>query len=84
MLDSIDLAQLTTVVGGGLSLGDRSAPPPSGNSWEPIMKARPPLNDHFNPTIDRGMQIAPKNPTADSDIWRQPYSGSSSSGGLDI
>jgi hypothetical protein len=78
MLDSIEPALLTAVVGGGLSLGDRDAPPPADNSWATLLNKKTFPTDGFDGTIDRGMSIAPENPTMDSDIWRQPYSGDSS------
>jgi len=78
MLDSIEPALLTAVVGGGLSLGDRDAPAPSDNGWADIMDKKTFPSQGFDGTIDRGMRITPENPTMDSDIWRQPYSGDSS------
>jgi hypothetical protein len=78
MLDSIEPALLTAVVGGGLSLGDRDAPPASDNGWAALLDKKTFPSENFDGTIDRGMRLAPENPTMDSDIWRQPYSGDSS------
>jgi len=78
MLDSIEPALLKAVVGGGLSLGDRDAPPPSDNGWATLLNKKTfPSLDGFDGNIDRGMSIKPENPSMDSDIWRQESGDSS-------
>jgi hypothetical protein len=87
MLDSIEPSLLSTVVGGGLSLGDRNAPPPNPNSWAGPLNRATAAPPGLSATIDPGMTMKPANPTMDSGIWRQDAGssgGASSGGGLDI
>jgi hypothetical protein len=84
--DSIDPTLLTAVTGGGLSLGDRSAPE-NPNAWaEPLERSAPQTtvpNSSYWEGIDAGMERMPANPGMDMGMWRQPFSGSAG-GDLDI
>jgi len=89
-LDSIDATLLTAVTGGGLSLGDRSAPE-NPNSWAaPLERSAPQTtvpNSSYWGGIDAGMERMPTNPNMDMGMSRQPFSispNSSGSGGIDI
>jgi hypothetical protein len=89
-LDSIDPTLLTTVTGGGLSLGDRSEPE-SPNAWAgPLERSAPQTtvpNSSYWGGIDAGMERMPTNPGMDMGMSRQPFSsseGGSASAGLDI
>ena len=82
VLDSIDVALLTAVTGGGLSLGDRSAPPENPNSWAaPLDRAATAMSNGYKGAIDPGMVRMPENPRMDSGIWQQPPMGSFGDGG---
>jgi hypothetical protein len=89
-LDSIDPTLLTAVTGGGLSLGDRSAPE-NPNAWAgPLERSAPQTtvpNSSYWGGIDAGMERMPANPGMDMGMSRQPFSSSadgSASAGLDI
>ena len=77
---------LTAVTGGGLSLGDRSAPE-NPNAWAgPVERSAPQTtvpNSSYWGGIDAGMERMPANPNMDMGMSRQPFS-SNTSGGLDI
>jgi len=72
MLNSIDPALLSAVVGGGLSLGDRGAAPPSGNSWQPSLDRLDGQKNGYNTNLDRGIEMKPKNDLMDGGMWKMP------------
>ena len=88
-LDSIGATFLTTVTGGGLSLGDRGAPtaPENPNPWAgPLERSVPQTtvpNSGYWDGIDAGMERMPSNPGMDMGMWKQPFSGNAG-GALDI
>jgi hypothetical protein len=85
VLTSIDPEQLTAVTGGGLSLGDRDAPPENPNSWaKPLERAAIANSNGYPGTIDRGMSIMPENPKMDPGIWAGMGEGIGESKPLDI
>ena len=72
ILDAINSTQLAAVTGGGLSLGNRDAPPPAENPnpWAGSIDRAAIANSNGYPgTIDRGMSILPENPRMDTGIW---------------
>jgi hypothetical protein len=81
MLESIESVRLNAVVGGGLSLGNRDAPPPSDNSWAAPMAKHTFAPDGLSATIDPGMTKAPSNPGMDAGMWSLPGSTGGGGGG---
>jgi len=85
-LDAIDLTLLTAVTGGGLSLGERTAPE-NPNSWAgPLERSAPQTtvpNAGYWDGVDAGMERMPSNPGMDMGMSKQPFSGSSG-GDIDI
>lgn len=84
MLESIEPALLTAIVGAGPSLGDRDAPPPSDNSWEAPMRRHTFAPDGLSATIDPGMTMKPANPDVDFGMWKLPYEGAGSQSQIDL
>jgi len=69
------------VVGGGLSLGDRDAAPPSGNSRQPSLDCLDGQKNGYNTNLDRSIEMKPKNDLMDGGMWKLPSPGGGSLGG---